>query len=126
MYVVSPLSSLHSLTHNSYSVQIGAMVDALEHTITAFQTSTVSESAKKDTLPFKFQWGKSTHVGFLIYDTPIVTAHHPFIFYAFIFLASGLGNTTLWLAGFKYYGKRRSVSPISLLCALDGTDERGW
>ncbi len=105
------LSSLLSLTKSSlFPVEIGAMVDTLEHFITASQTSTPSESAKKDTLPCKFNFGKSTHEGFLIYDTPIVTAHHPFIFYAVIWLCSGLGNTTLWLAGFKYYGKRRSVS----------------
>lgn len=105
------------------------MVLLLELAIRNSRTS--SDPAANDTLPFRFPLGRSLHKAFLIYDEPIVTSHHPILFYfvrfvslylarpapslnlrvvQIVWVASGMGNTVLYLAGFRYYGTRRSVS----------------
>ncbi|SCV68435.1 BQ2448_556 [Microbotryum intermedium] len=57
---------------------------------------------------FKFLKGRSRHRVFLVNDQPILTSHHPAIFYVSIWFASEMGNIALWLGGFKYYGPKRS------------------
>lgn len=55
------------------------MVLLLELAIRNSRTS--SDPAANDTLPFRFPLGRSLHKAFLIYDEPIVTSHHPILFY---------------------------------------------
>lgn len=59
--------------------------------------------------PFRFGFKRSKHKPFLLYNSPIITDHHPFLFYLMVFVLSGMGNTALWLAGFRYYGSVRTV-----------------
>lgn len=60
---------------------------------------------------FKFPRGRSRHGVLLINDQEIVTSHHPLLFYIAIWICSFLGNSALYLAGFRYYGPRTTVSP---------------
>lgn len=56
------------------------MVLLLELAIRNSRTST-SPPALDDTIPFRFSHGRTLHKAFLIYDEPIITSHHPFLFY---------------------------------------------
>ncbi|KAK4057624.1 hypothetical protein OIO90_001271 [Microbotryomycetes sp. JL221] len=67
------------------------------------------ESALSRTRPgFKFLKGRSRHHVMLLNDEPIRTSHHPLVFYSAVWIVSELGNTALWLWGFKYYGPKRT------------------
>ena len=70
---------------------------------------------------FRFLKGKSPHHVFLINDQPMITGHHPMIFYCGTAIASELGNLALYLGGFRFYGKpSSSVCPHAVLSALPG------
>lgn len=69
------------------------------------------EAAFQRTRPgFAFPRGRSRHRVFLLNDEPIATTHHPLVFYVVIWLCTGLGNTALWLVGFRFYGPASTVS----------------
>lgn len=63
---------------------------------------------------FKFGRGRSRHHVFNVSTEPLVTHHHPLIFYFLIATLSHLGSFTLFFAGFRYYGPTTSW-PFPLL-----------
>ncbi|KAM0755386.1 hypothetical protein T439DRAFT_1951 [Meredithblackwellia eburnea MCA 4105] len=102
------------IAHFFFGVKLSALkkksVERAEiHSMISLLELVMSNSKwKEGKAAFRFARGRSKHKVFLIYEEPIVTAHHPMLFYIIVWLCSGVGNTTLWLAGFRYYGSRRS------------------
>lgn len=60
--------------------------------------------------PFKFLRGRSPHRLFNLADEPLRAGHHPLVFYTAMAGISQIAYLALYLAGFRYYGGRGTVS----------------
>lgn len=88
--------------------ELNAMVLLLEAKVTLAQP--------QGSGPFHFLRGRSPHRVFRLADEPLRTGHHPLVFYAAMAGISQIAYLALYLAGFRYYGGRGTVSRGSLCC----------
>ena len=63
--------------------------------------------------PFSFGRGRSPHRISLPVNAA-TTIHHPLTFYLMVWACSALGNTVLYLAGFRYYGPHQLRWPFPI------------
>ena len=63
--------------------------------------------------PFSFGRGRSPH-RISLPVSAATTIHHPLTFYLMVWACSALGNTVLYLAGFRYYGPHQLRWPFPI------------
>lgn len=82
--------------------EMHSMIQLLEATLTLSRSSELP--------PFKFLKGRSPHHVYLLSRERLSLGHKPLIFYLVTFCASQGGCLMLYLAGFRYFGRRTTVS----------------
>ncbi|BGP12517.1 hypothetical protein JCM10213v2_000434 [Rhodosporidiobolus nylandii] len=88
------------------AAELHSMVLLLEAQFTLSRASEGSAPSQ----PFHFLRGRSPHRVFQLSREPLTFGHHPLLFYAMIRIASVACSCALYLAGFRYYASRRSLS----------------
>ncbi|GAA5947093.1 hypothetical protein JCM3765_002150 [Sporobolomyces pararoseus] len=88
--------------------EMHSMIQLLETTLTLSRSSEIP--------PFKFLKGRSPHHVYLLSREHLSLGHKPLIFYVVTWFASQGGCLMLYLAGFRYFG-RRTTWPLPLFCS---------
>ncbi|GAA5892045.1 hypothetical protein JCM6882_005675 [Rhodosporidiobolus microsporus] len=82
------------------------------HSMILLLEAQITLSRPSSTQPFKFLRGKSPHRVFQLSSEPLSIGHHPLLFYWGIHVASQACNLALYCAGFRYYGKKLSLTSL--------------